>query len=159
MFTARYELNVYCLCTRRCQHKMVILFDAYCVHYLWERSCWGRADILYLVKLRTNIYLGFTLTDTWRMGRYCLQDINHNTHTEYGTLKMRFWFSSCLRKWCDGYCTVRNGGWRGGVFWAHCVVDLGKYGVWVFIFSKFISKFSQSQEKSVTYSRRYVWGL
>ena len=43
---------------------MVILFGAYCVHYHWERICWGRAAILYLVKLRTNIYLGLTLTDT-----------------------------------------------------------------------------------------------
>ena len=61
----------------------------------------------------------FTLTDTWRMWRHCLQDINHNTHTEYGTLKMGFWFSSCLRKWCDGYCAVRTGRWRG-VFWTLC---------------------------------------
>ena len=152
MFTARYELNVYCLFTHRRQHKMVILFGAYCVHYLWERSCWGRADILYLVKLRTNIYLGFTLTDVWRMGRHCLQNINQNTHNEYGTLKMWFWFSSCLRKRCDWYCAVRTGGWR--VCSEHRVVDLGKYGTWVFIFSTFISKFSQLQEKSLTYSRR-----
>jgi hypothetical protein len=29
----------------------------------------------------------------------------------------------------------------------HCVVDLGKYGTWVFIFFIFISKFSQLQRK------------
>ena len=126
MFTVRYELNVHCLCTRRFQHKMAILFGACCVHYLWEQSCWGRADILYLVKLRTNIYLGFTLTDTWRMGRHCLQDINHNIHTEYGTLKMWFWFSSCLRKWCEGHCAVRTGGWRGRVLSSMCSSWFGK---------------------------------